>query len=88
LQPDQRIDDFTEGPERQPVADLLLDGGASSLRAEAVTVNPEPVRSAKLLVDEPVRQLPAGDLGAPVEGKAEEIQPVVDQGAGPLLISA
>jgi hypothetical protein len=82
LEPDQRVDGLAEGPERQPVPDLILDGGASCLRAKAVTVDPEPVRSSQLLVDEPVRRLPAGDLGAPVERKAEKAQPVVDQGAG------
>ena len=74
----ERVEEFPEGPEGQGVLDFIGDGGAAIRFAELMGMNPQPVRAAKLFVNEMIRWLPQGNPGLPAERNAAPTQPKIN----------
>jgi hypothetical protein len=60
------------------VADVIFAESAAVLLGEAVFVNPDAIRAAKLFVDEAIGRIPHGDFAAPADGNAVNFEAIVD----------
>ena len=77
------IGDLAERPEREFVEDFVIHARLAAFIRERVRVMPDGIRPLELLVHESVGRIPGGDAGAPTEGDAVELEPIVDQRALP-----
>jgi hypothetical protein len=79
----QTMDRGLENPTRCAVMNVVPDHRLASVLFKTVLVTPVPVRTADLLIDETMRWLPHGDLGAPAQGDTPKGEPVVNEGPLP-----
>src|SRR5215207_2407848 len=81
LEAHQRMEEFADRHERQPVVHGVFDDGPFPTIVKSVGVSPESVGTTYLLVYESDRWLPVRDTCPPAQPNPEQAEPIVDQGS-------
>jgi hypothetical protein len=81
LRVNKRVSELPGGPEGEGVLDGIGNGGGAIRFTEPMGVNPEPVRTVKLFINEARWWFPDGDAGLPSKRNAKQAQPEINDSA-------